>query len=624
MVTALRFALGAVRLEEHKLELYMGNMAWALQHGLDLDVGNLPLISHNRGSVVMGFCLVPIMWLLGPSLIAIKLLAALLSGATAAFFVRLLDRAGGRAAAWSGLALFALLPPAFLLVDTVLWGSHTEFLVIGFGALLFLLTRLEEPSIQRYACFGFICGFGVFFSLQFVLWMAPLMAAWFLVDRRFFLRPSALAFVACFIAALAPAALFLESADEATNVINVSLEDRLKLDDLAGAAERLTLFLTGEFEQSWLLGVHAGTWATWAFGLAVLLGGLLLVPRLLRMEPLAWFLALYPPLFLVAFAVSNFEFEADDVLDGMGARFVLPLLPCLAAWIALGVGELAKRRGMTAALLLLVPPLAAGAAATGALLAPPYASLPPVRGTEFSNFKNHIVHGAGDDPLERLEWIQRLDPDWPGFRPLAFRSIRYGSKVVKLDGLREIASKDPTLAAYMLVQQGRRAEDAGTALKLLSDAGWQELDPSHQAWFVRGIGESWAGRLWSALAITGKGRRATARKQATADLNRLQAPEQEWAAEGMGFVLGTRLTPFDSKTLSSLEVLGPALPKASRAAFYRGLGWGYRMRFFEGSYFPPSNLGIEHALEEADLLAFQVGLGWGRSVDESRWTRPEQ
>ena len=52
----VRVAVALSRIDELELELYSGSLAWALLEGMPLHPDQLPVIEHNRGSVVVNSC----------------------------------------------------------------------------------------------------------------------------------------------------------------------------------------------------------------------------------------------------------------------------------------------------------------------------------------------------------------------------------------------------------------------------------------------------------------------------------------------------------------------------------------------------------------------------------------
>jgi len=81
------------------------------------------------------------------------------------------------------------------------------------------------------------------------------------------------------------------------------------------------------------------------------------------------------------------------------------------------------------------------------------------------------------------------------------------------------------------------------------------------------------------------------------------------AAEGAGFTIGARLTPYQPQLTSMLETLH-ALPPQLAESLFRSMGEGYRARFSEASYVAPApgDLRVEAWLSAAARGWFHEGL----------------
>jgi len=630
VVVLVRALVAASRLDELGFQRYTGNIAWALLNGLPLEPTELPLIPHNRGSMVVGFLAVPLLALLGPTLLALKVLAVGLAGATAALFVHLLDRRVGRVAAWAGVALYALLPPAFQMVDVLPLGSHVDTILLTLAAVLVLtgVTDAREPRPLLALAWGLLCGFGLFFTMHFAL-VIPALAGIALVHRlrraahgerlRDVLRVG-LPFAAGVVLAVAPSFAFLPESRDATEVIRVPLGERILPEGAAHVPVKLAAVLFVQWPATWLFDDNGGAWARLAFGLGLLPGLLLTLRRLRRAEPFLLFALVYPALLLGAMGVTNFQLKLENTASGMGGRFLMPALPFLAAWVAIGAQALAERGRRALAGASVAAPLAAGLVGTVALidLRVP-AGQPPVRGTDFAFFKRHIERAGGDDPAARLAWIERLDPDWPALRPLSYEEVAlaatsWASLDAFLADVERARAAVPELRPSLLVQLGRwLSRDEALVPQLLRRT--DELDREAAAWLFRGLGKGWmGGHVWTRMA---RGHEPAESGRAASPVARELAGLPDVArgpvAEGMGFWLGLRVTPYHLLGLTALRELVSLPPALARPLFF-GMGEGYRARFVEPGYRAPTFLRIEAELPPAALEAFRAGLAATASV----------
>ena len=185
-VFVARLLLAMSRMDEVELEIYSGSLATAILAGLPLDATELPIIVHLRGSYIVGLLLVPLFWLFGSTLWALKVLAIGWSLATAAVLVVLLDRVLGWRAALAGGLVYAFLPPSFVVVDIMILGSHGETILFILLALLFLVTRRRSLLLDRWGSFvfGASIGVGFLFSMQFLPAIPALILAWWAFEAR--------------------------------------------------------------------------------------------------------------------------------------------------------------------------------------------------------------------------------------------------------------------------------------------------------------------------------------------------------------------------------------------------------------------------------------------------------
>lgn len=617
LATALvRTLVAAARMDELELELYSGSMAQAWLAGMPTDTAQLPVIPHNRGSVVLGVLLVPLFAVLGPTLAAIKVLAIAISAATAGLLVAVADRSLGRIAAWSAAALVALLPPTYQMVDVLALGSHAESVLFTVLACWLVLAPAGGPR-SAGAMFGAGCalGFAVFFSLQSLIAIPALVAAWLVRDARFFLRRTFALYLLGALLWVPIARLFLLP-EHAAVIDSQAAADRLLPDGPGAALSKLGRTLTHDLPASWGFAQYGGAALAWVWYAAILLGGLAVVRRVLRREPWAVFFLLYPLLVLGAYAASNFEFKLDENLDGMGSRFVVPLLPLCAVWIGAGCEALGR---WPAAKPRPVVPFAAAAVVAVAGLWGLVALLasggrydqPMVRGTELAHFHGHLEHASGRDLMRRLEWVQRVEPDWRADQPLVHKSFDpWPAPVRSADEvglyLASIRGEAEELRPFLWVQLGREAA-LGLAPAELAAVAPESAEA--ERWFFRGVGNQMLQHL---LAWFGRNRASDPDGEATlaryfGELARLAPGAHRAAVDGLGFTLGSRLTPYQPLLLAVLR--GHAsIPLADRAPFFRALGRGYRSRFRESTYEVPGHLRIEDLLAERDLVFFREGL----------------
>ncbi len=598
-VVVVRALVATSRADEFRgEELYIGSFAWALIRGMPLDPNSLPIIVHLRGSVVFGLLCVPLFWLLGPALVGLKALAVAWSGVCGGLFAYVLDRRAGRAAALAGVVLYALLPPSFQMVDVLALGSHGDTLLPILGALAVLFARNAPLGWRRALGLGAVCGFGCFFSMQFFVALPAVLLAWWALDRRFVLRPASLAFPPAAALLAAPIPLVSTSA----TLVTKPMSSHFLPDGVGGAFSKLLAVFGGDLQRSWLFEDNGGAWLGWVY-LAVLVAGLvLLFPRLRKLEPLAVFCVVYPPLVLVAYAASDFELNFWVRRPGMGSRYFMPMLPFLAAWPALGLAV--RRAPGTAATAVACLAGLIGLVSLCDLGTPGRRS--PVRGTNLAFFTGHLEHAGGSSMRARLDWARAVEPDWDPYRPLAYANIRpagggtlRAGDTLGADALRQLRAFEPELRPYLLVDLGHAVGSSTDRAKVAQTIAALPADLPEPEWLLRGIGRGTMSIGVAQVVATG-GREVK--------VYGVLAKLPEEVVVGAGVHLGFVFTPYHDHSLK-LVTAGRLLPDDLRDDFYRGLGLGYRLRFREDRYEPPADgTTIEQAIAAPDRAAFRSGL----------------
>lgn len=601
--------VACARLDELELEIYAGSFARALQLGLPLDPTRLPIIDHLRGSVLYGTLLVPLFELIGPRLEALKLLAVLVSALGAALLVLCVQRRLGRGAAWCAGAALVLAPPHCQMVSVLALGSHEavpSFVLLALAALLFGASHERGLSLRWAALFGLCCAAGLAFSMQFVVALPALALAWLALDPRCWRRASSLLVVACAALALIPIRLISVQG----KLVTKPAGEHVLPHGLSGAASKLGRTLLHDLRESWLFELPGGAALGWTVLLALGFGLVCTARAAAKREPLALYALAHPALLLAAFVVSDFEINLDNRLDGMGSRYFLPIQPCFALWIAFGAHWLWTRGARGLAWGYAGAPLAAGLVGIAAFGSPLTAwRQPAVRATDYTGFGFHLAHAAGANPAARLEWIDRLDPDWPELRPLAYQQIvcmpaEGAWDVARLRASAARAASAPlALQRHLLAGLGAQAAQARLVPRELAQLEGV-LDAEQRAWFVggaaRGLYDSWLPRKLHGQAQEGEFAAAVA-----------SWPDSVRAhyARGMGFLIGQRVSPYNPYPLKALlEAL--TLPPAEAQAYYFGAGLGWRLRYLQADYEAPAPgaLRIERLLGEPAASWFHAGL----------------
>ena len=664
-------------MDELELELYQGSLAWALLHGMPLDTTQLPIIVHMRGSAILGALAVPVFAVVGNTLWALKLVAWLWTLATVALLVAVLRRLLSPAAALAGGLAYAFLPPSFQMVDVTALGSHGEAILLIFLGVWFVCTRTARDfaTWRAPAILGGIVGLGLLFSMQFLTVAPALVIAWWLQEWRTtgalkslrstvfvglplglvlaayleLFAPQTHAFLAVWwqLAVLGGVVLLasgrwrseaslgflgatlllsapLPFLTRSTKIVNRALEDRVLPEGLGGAVSKFGDALVHEFQASWLFSSYGGPLAAMLFCMAVLVGLGFTLVRARRLDPLSIFVLLQPLFFFTCYATTDLTIDLSAPLDGMGSRYVMPVLASVTCWIAIAVQGLIELGYPRIAAGFVGLPVLAGALGLVPLLHPSTAFVQPTPlGTRLHRFGAHFQVAGGEDLGARLAWVEHLDPEWPAFRPCLYEGVLHLSKAGDLGPeafLQQVelalAEAEP-LRPYLLYQLGRSVManpvPRERALRFEVSA---RLDDADVPWFGRGLGAG--GVETSFLRRLRQIKKNESRVLAVAPraentfvfLDVLPARLRGYAAQGAGFDTGLLATPYQRLSLELMAVAAEGLAGAHRENFFVGFGLGFRTRYVEATWWVPreGDLRLERLLEPDTIPYFRAGL----------------
>jgi hypothetical protein len=598
-----RGAVALSRLDELRgEEMYQGTLAWAWMHDFPLDPESLPIIVHLRGSVVFAALAVPFFGVLGPSFLALRLVAVLWSAAAGGLLGYVLERGVGRRAALAGIALAAVFPPAYLMVDTAAYGSHMDSVLPTLAALAVVVARAGPLGWRRTVPLGLALGFGAFFSLQCVVAAPAVVLAWWGHDRGLWRRASSLGV----LAAVGPAAC-IPLVSRTTTLVTKSMSGHVLPEGLGGAWAKLSSWFGGDAVRVMLFEVNGPAWLGVVYAAAAGAALVLLVPRVRRREPLALFALAHPVAVFGAWVISDFELNFQVTGGGMGSRYLMPVMPAVAIALVLGAWALRSR---TTAAALVGAALASGAVGFAGLLdARPFLALPPRLGTSFAFFEAHFRHAGGW--RERVELARAVDPDWGTYRPLVYRILAPddagpANRPPGAGAWQAVRALQVELRPYVLVHLGHRAvEDPSLARMAAALAALPaDLPPEEARWYRLGVGRG--------MMIAGMAAGIFDPQRLEPFYHVLGAAPAEHAPDvmtGAGFQLGRLFSPYHDNVLRTLAA-SRLLPAAPRARFHAGLALGWRTRFRESTWTVPAQEAakIERLLAPEDRPAFRTGL----------------
>jgi len=629
-VALVQSVVALSRVDELELERYGTNIAWALLQGLPLDPEQLPIISHLRGSFLFGLALVPIVALVGPKLVALKILAVAVSALAAAVAAALARDHLGRVGTFAVVALFVAAPPAYQMVDVLALGSHVDtvpFLLLP----LLLALRLPHDRPARhaaFAAFGASAGFAVLFSYQalvalpgwllvYALRQPPTRASW---------SRAAVGF-ASFAFCAAPIVLLSRDAKLANHDV-IGGSHAIAIGDVV---QKFGVALVQDLPMSWGYGIQGLGFIATIVACCALAGWVFVLVaaphtraswRSDGARQLLTAGALHVLALLAGYGFVELEADLSANLDGMAGRYFLPLWPAFAFAIGGGCAALARRGAPRIAVLLALAIAALSASATVRFLEPAKAfEQPPVSALEFYVFRGHVAH-ASKDVDDQLDWLVRLDPTWQAWWPFYHLETAFdlapGPAALR-QKLAAVRRTSPRLVPYLCATAGSRVAQRATKererVALWPGAIVREAEPfvalldgdDERRWFWRGVGRTLArGAAQSEISVRWGRLDAAHPTEVLRGLERF-GENAVAVCEGAGFQLGLRTSPYQPPE-QALLARTAVVPQRLRDVLMGAVGWGYRVRFVEDEYFVPSELSFETRLPEGVRGAFRAGL----------------
>ncbi len=352
-------------------ELYRGTIAREIIHGpliplwdyLDYKVEYFP-----GGTLVVGILAVPFFFLFGQTYIALKLVGLSFSLFTFVCWFLFLDRFFSRRAAVLSALLFIFPMPFYTKSSLVTWGSHPEanlFAILGLYVFYVIFLNNQGQDRKQFLFLGAISGFGLWFIQTYLVALLFIFTAWFIFDKRLFLRKAFFIFCAGFSLGFSPGILYEFAAKRAdTLLINgKAFFSDLLISDLNIIPSKLVKLFICDLPNSFLFEGFLkikGAWISYFYYLLFLIAfmglawqnrqkllGLfrgLAYPVTLNETNLSPFSAFkealilfYPVFFAACYILSGYFVSVEPWdnpqlwLDYIGFRYMMPAMPFILA-----------------------------------------------------------------------------------------------------------------------------------------------------------------------------------------------------------------------------------------------------------------------------------------------------
>lgn len=605
---ALKLALLTTGLERVAFdeELYRGAVAKELIDGLKMPLASYRPDPYSGGFLLVAVLAVPPFLLLGPTLIALKLVPLACSLGILALLFVFLDRWFGRRAALAGAVLFVCAPPGPTQLSLVAMGFHTESVLFSMLILLAWYRVLAEPARSpRLALFGLAVGAGI--SFTFVTALTGLACAGSAVLAR--RRPSVrgLGWLALgFAVGLLPYAIYdathgFEGVRWADDLLRPQLVDAAhsplavmyRVARKTGGVLLIGLPQANAFPALGVIPGRALSYLYWILGVAVL--GVFVLRRR-GVAATAAPLWLWAGMLVGAFVLTGYDVPRHDaVLGFINFRFMAPLHFVMLLLVGIALGAL----GRAGRVLLVLAGL--GLLGQGMLLSfevprhlqaywgysyvqvgqvwaarlyprsETFAEASPVLARFPEAARRLVFWGLLDNTQARwpdpLAALSRID-EVPGPFRVHFAEALGGALTHRIDGerLTDVAvSLAPQEQGYLYRGYATNAGDTWTGL-------WERRGefagrpPPLRRWFHFRLG---------VLAATECSEGGTANCDAAmAQIRRLDEASRAWAYRGVGQVAAQNflgLLVFEERRAAGEEV-----PPAHLADFFWGVGWELR------------------------------------------------
>ncbi|MFH1643763.1 MAG: glycosyltransferase family 39 protein, partial [bacterium] len=187
-------------------ELVRGSIAREIIQGPKFNLIDYQGDSYSGGTLIAGIITIPFFLLLGENLLALKLVALMISTLILFLLFKFCDRFFDRKIALVSCFLFIFCPPLWTIYSFLNFGFFHESILLTLMALfIFYAIFFENKKQNKYfLALVIICGFSFYFVYLTIFSTTAIIITWFLFDKKFFLKKSFLVFIAGALIGLSP------------------------------------------------------------------------------------------------------------------------------------------------------------------------------------------------------------------------------------------------------------------------------------------------------------------------------------------------------------------------------------------------------------------------------------
>lgn len=336
-------------------ELNRGVIAQELIDGLKFPLIDYRPDDYHGGSLVVGVMAVPLFLLLGPNLIALKLVALAFSLASFILVYHFCRKYFGLRTALMACGLWILCPPGVSQTALFTFGTHSESVLLTFSALLLLYRLLFEQKggLFHYAVLGLICGFGFWFTHVVLVTLLNCLLCLILFKPTFFKEKGFPAFLGGMLVGLSPWIYFNMTRSLEGLIIfrqalginsDLSYSIRPLPHILVKTARLFIEILPASLRFEDLFGIHGRLLGYLYYGLGVLSFGwfFCLEKNTFLKKGKETPLVLFILLFVLFYACTSFRMSTSAVMN-IGYRYLAPLYPFLFILLARALDGLWQR-----------------------------------------------------------------------------------------------------------------------------------------------------------------------------------------------------------------------------------------------------------------------------------------